>query len=212
MAGKDRLRVQFRQRVKHRGPEKGAGDATIRVCRGRLAGGRRPLTSWASRSEKPSRRSSSAWSPAINSATSRRRGCSKATSRRRWSRSPAQFGEPYDPGGSGTALDDGAGELNIPSEGRIAAAKLLVRAYARQVADGRAAAAARRQQDRRPAPADRAGRAATAGAQGDCIGAAGILALFYAHDGRGYLNPCESERIDKAIMDECHRLAVEQPA
>ena len=77
---------------------------------------------------------------------------------------------------------------------------------------GRAAAAARRQQDLRAAPVDGARRCDGRRA-GDCIGAGGILALFYAHDGHGYyLNPRESERIDQAIMDECHRLAVGQHA
>ena len=37
----------------------------------------------------------------------------------------------------------------------------------------------------------------------------GLVASDQLH---GYLNPRESERIDQAIMDECLRLAVEQPA
>lgn len=122
-----------------------------------------------------------------------------------------QFGEPYDPVEVERLWTLALGELNIPSEARIASAKVLVRAYARQVAEGELP--------------PQLGASKIAGLHlltahsscsgkrsGDCIGAAGILALFYAHDGRGYLNPCESQRIDKAIMDECHRLAVEQPA
>jgi len=122
-----------------------------------------------------------------------------------------QFGEPYDPVEAERLWTMVLGELNILNEGRIAAAKLLVRAYARQVAEGEVP--------------PQLGASKIAGlhrltCQGGCdgrrsadgIGAAGILALFYAHDGRGYLNPCESARIDNAIMHECHRLAVEQPA
>ena len=122
-----------------------------------------------------------------------------------------QFGEPYDPVEVERLWTMALGELNIPSDGRIASAKVLVRAYARQVAEGelppQLGASKIAGLHRLTAHAGCDGRRS-----GDCIGAAGILALFYAHDGRGYLNPRESERIDRAIMDECHRLAIEQPA
>ena len=122
-----------------------------------------------------------------------------------------QFGEPYDPVEVERLWTMALGELNILNEGRIAAAKLLVRAYARQVAEGelppQLGASKIAGLHRLTAQTAYDGRRA-----GDGLGAAGILALFYAHDGRGYLNPRESERIDKAIKDECHRLAVEQPA
>ncbi len=122
-----------------------------------------------------------------------------------------QFGEPYDPVEVERLWTMALGELNIWSEGRNAEAKLLVRAYARQVALGEVppqlGASKIAGLHRLTAHDGCDGRRA-----GDCIGAGGVLALFYAHDGRGYLNPRESERIDKAIMDECHRLAVEQPA
>ena len=121
------------------------------------------------------------------------------------------FGEPYDPVEVERLWTMALGELNIGNEGRTAAAKLLVRAYARQVAEGEVppqlGASKIAGLHRLTAQAAYDGRGG-----GDGIGAGGILALFYAHDGRGYLNPRESERIDKAIMDECHRLAVEQPA
>jgi hypothetical protein len=107
--------------------------------------------------------------------------------------SPASSGSrtiPWKSNGSGRWR---AGELNLPNEGRRAAAKLLVRAYARQVADGELAAAARLRARSR-------GLHRLTQHAGDerlraehCIGAGGILALFYAHDGHGYLNPRESE-------------------
>jgi hypothetical protein len=122
-----------------------------------------------------------------------------------------QFGEPYDPVEAERLWTMALGELNILNDGRIAAAKLLVRAYARQVAEGEVppqlGASKIAGPQRLTCPGGCDGRR-----NGDGIGAGGILALFYAHDGRGYLNPSESERIDKAIMDECHRLAVELPA
>ena len=103
------------------------------------------------------------------------------------------------------------GRIEHPERGATAAAKLLVRAYARQVAEGelppQLGASKIAGLHRLTAHAGCDGRRA-----GDCIGAGGILALFYAHDGHGYLNPRESERIDQAIMNECQRLAVEQPA
>jgi hypothetical protein len=122
-----------------------------------------------------------------------------------------QFGEPYDPIVAERLWAAALAELNITSESRTSAARVLVRAYARQVAEG----------DVPP----QLGASKIAGLHrltahagcdgprpGDCIGVAGILALFYAHDGRGYLNPTEFERINGAIMDECQRLAVEQLA
>jgi hypothetical protein len=120
-----------------------------------------------------------------------------------------QFGEPYDPVEVERLWNDALVELNLANEGRNAAAKLLVRAYARQVALGELP--------------PQLGASKVAGLHrvtghggcderctGACIGAAGILALFYAHDGHGYLNPREFERLDKAIMDECHRVALDQ--
>ena len=47
-----------------------------------------------------------------------------------------QFGEPYDPVQAERLWTAALDELHIPFEGTTAAAKLLVRAYARLVADG----------------------------------------------------------------------------
>ena len=117
-----------------------------------------------------------------------------------------QFGEPYDPVEAEALWSTAMQELDIPVGGRPAAARILVRAYARQVAEG----------DLPPQLgaskiAGLHGIAAYSGcdrrATGDCIGAADLIRLFYTHDGHGYLNPIEFERINKAIVDECRRLA-----
>ena len=119
-----------------------------------------------------------------------------------------QFGEPYDPVEVERLWTAALTELHIPVEERNAAARLLVRAYARQVALG--------ELPPQLGASKIAGlhRLTTHGGEqrcsGKCIGADGILALFYAHDGRGYLNPREFARLDKAIMDECQRLAAAQ--
>jgi len=122
-----------------------------------------------------------------------------------------QFGEPYDLIEVERLWTTALAELNIAPESRTTSAKVLVRAYARQVAEGEVAP-----QLGASKIAGLHRLAAHAGCDGprpgDCIGAAGILALFYAHDGRGYLNPTEFQRINGAIKDECQRLAVEQPA
>ena len=117
-----------------------------------------------------------------------------------------QFGEPYDPVEIERLWTAAMQELEFPFEGRRAAARVLVRAYARQVAEGELP--------------PQLGASKIAGlhrimahtgcdarALGDCIGAASVIALFYSHDGRGYLNPTESDRLNKAIVDECQRLA-----
>jgi hypothetical protein len=123
-----------------------------------------------------------------------------------------QFGEPYDPVEAERLWTLALGELNLPNEGRVAAAKVLVRAYARQVVEGelppQLGASKISGLHRLTAHAGCDGRR-----PGDCIGAGGILALFHAHDGHGYyLNPRESEHVDQAIIDECQRLAVGQRA
>jgi hypothetical protein len=116
-----------------------------------------------------------------------------------------QFGEPYDPVEVERLWTAAVAELHIPVGGRNAAARLLVRAYARQVALGELP--------------PQLGASKVAGLHritkhggdercaGHCIGAEGILALFYAHDGRGYLNPREFAGLDQAIVDECLRVA-----
>ena len=117
-----------------------------------------------------------------------------------------QFGEPYDSVEAERLWSMALQELNIPFEGQTAAARILVRAYARQVAEGELP--------------PQLGASKIAGlhritghpgcdsrATGDCIGAAGVISLFYTHDGRGYLNPTEFDRISTAIVEECRRLA-----
>jgi hypothetical protein len=117
-----------------------------------------------------------------------------------------QFGEPYDSVEAERLWSTALQELNIPFEGRTEAAKILVRAYARQVAEGELP------------PQLGASKIAglhritshpgcDAGGIGDCIGAANVISLFYTHDGRGYLNPTEFDRISLAIVEECRRLA-----
>ena len=122
-----------------------------------------------------------------------------------------QLGEPYDPIRAERLWSAALSELDIASDSRATAARLLVRAYARQVAEGELP--------------PQLGASKIAGLHrltahpgcdgprpGDCIGAGGVLALFFAHDGRGYLNPTEYQHIDDAIREECQRLAVEQLA
>ena len=117
-----------------------------------------------------------------------------------------QFGEPYDSVEAERLWSTALQELNLPFEGRTEAARILVRAYARQVADGELP--------------PQLGASKIAGlhrmtshpgcdvkAIGDCIGAASVISLFYTHDGHGYLNPTEYQRLSTAIVDECRKLA-----
>ena len=117
-----------------------------------------------------------------------------------------QFGEPYDPVEAERLWTAALDELHIPFEGTTAAAKLLVRAYARLVADGELP--------------PQLGASKIAGLHrivahpgcdsqrlGDCIGAGWVLALFFAQDGHGYPNAAERDRLNAAILDECRRLA-----
>lgn len=97
-------------------------------------------------------------------------------------------------------------ELNISLEGRTAAARLLVRAYSRLVAEGELPpqlGASKIVGVHRIAQHP----GCDARAAGDCIDAAGIIRLFYTHDGRGYFKPHEHDRIDSQIIEECKRLA-----
>jgi hypothetical protein len=117
-----------------------------------------------------------------------------------------QFGEPYDPVEIERLWSAALQDLNIPAEGRTAAGKLLVRAYARLVVEG--------ELPPQLGASKIAGVHRVAGhascdqrAVGDCIDAEGVIGLFYAHDGRGYRNKAEHDRIDAAIVEECKRLA-----
>lgn len=118
----------------------------------------------------------------------------------------AQFGEPYDPVDVERLWYQALTELRIPQYGRVAAARLLARAYARQVAErelppqlGASKIAGLHRLAAHPG--------CDAAAVGDCIGAGAVLRLFYAHDGHGYLNPREFSLIEQKIADECQRLA-----
>jgi hypothetical protein len=117
-----------------------------------------------------------------------------------------QLGEPYDPIEIERLWTAALDELEIPSDGRRAAARVLVKAYARQVAEGELP--------------PQLGASKIAGLHrllqhtgcdarqlGDCIGAASVIGLFYSHDGRGYTNPTDSQRLSKRIVEECQRLA-----
>jgi hypothetical protein len=121
-----------------------------------------------------------------------------------------QFGERCDPVETDRLWSAALDEIALPWQGRAAAARVLVRAYARLVADGElppqlgASKIAGVHRIAKHAGCDR-------GAPGDCIDAAAILGLFYTHNGCGYLNPTEYARLDSAIVAECRRLA-ESPA
>ncbi len=117
-----------------------------------------------------------------------------------------QFGELLDPVEVEELWTTALEELNIPLEGSTAAARILVRAYARLVAEGElppqlgaSKIAGVHRIAQHPGCDDRAA--------GDCIDAAGILRLFSAHDGRGYFKQVEPDRIDSQILEECRRLA-----
>lgn len=118
----------------------------------------------------------------------------------------AQFGEPCDPVEMERLWSAALQELDIPVEGRVAAGRIVVRAYARLVADGEVPP-----QLGASKIAGVHGIAARPGcdarAVGDCLDAAGVIALFNAHDGRGWLNPAACASMDSAILDECRRLA-----
>jgi hypothetical protein len=196
--------VQFRQHARRRGPET-AEDATIRVCRGGL----RPLMGITFREAVAEVELGLVAGDQLSDIATA--GLLEGYESAALVTLAGQFGEPYDPVEVERLWTLVLGELHIPSDRRIDSARVLVRAYARQVAEGelppQLGASKIAGLHRLTAHAGCNGKRS-----GDCIGAEGILALFYAHDGRGYLNPCESQRIDKAIMDECHRLAAEQPA
>lgn len=122
----------------------------------------------------------------------------------------AQFGEPYDPVGVERLWTDALDELDLPLPGRLNAAKILVRAYARLVADG--------ELPPQLGASKIVGVHKVAchtgcinGAEGDCIGARAIIDLFLTHDDRGYFIQGDRERIDDEIVAECRRLA-ELPA
>jgi hypothetical protein len=117
-----------------------------------------------------------------------------------------QFGEPSDPIEFERLWTAALEELNMPSLGRKDAARILVRAYARLVAEGELP--------------PQLGASKIAGvhriachpgcdtrAVGDCLDAASVIELFCTHDGHGYLNPTEYDRLDRAIAQECRRLA-----
>jgi hypothetical protein len=119
-----------------------------------------------------------------------------------------QFGEPYDLVEVERLWNAAMEELDIQFDGRKAAARVLVRAYARQVAQGELP--------------PQLGASKVAGlhrltayngcdhhAPGDCIGAEQLIRLFYQDDGRGYTNAAEFTRMNEAIVLECRRLSEE---
>jgi hypothetical protein len=116
------------------------------------------------------------------------------------------FGEPYDPVEVENLWSIARAELDLPFETRTSAGRMLVRAYARLVADGELPP-----QLGASKIAGIHGVAAHSGcdlrAAGDCIDAATIIGLFHAHHGRGYLNPSAHAAVSRAILDECRRLA-----
>ena len=118
----------------------------------------------------------------------------------------AQFGEPFDPVVVEQLWTTALQELKIPLEGPTSAARALVRAYARQVAEGELP--------------PQLGASKIAGVHriaqypgcdarspGDCIDAAGIIGLFFTHHDSGYQNLTDHSPIDTQIIVECRRLA-----
>jgi hypothetical protein len=122
----------------------------------------------------------------------------------------ARFGEPYDAIESERLWAGVLQELELPADGPQQAARILVRGYARLVADGELPpqlGASKIAGVHRLACQSCQGRE-----KGDCIGAAAIMRLFYSHDGRGYFNQAEHVPIDSALLEECRRLAALPPA
>lgn len=121
-----------------------------------------------------------------------------------------QFGEPFDPVEVERLWSLALQELRISVEERTSAAKMLVRAYARLVVEGEvppqlgASKIAGVHRIVQHSGCDRR-------ALGDCIDAANVIRLFYAHDGRGYFKQTATHPIDTQIVEECRRLA-ELPA
>ena len=121
-----------------------------------------------------------------------------------------QFGEPFDPVEVERLWSVALQELHIPVEAGAASARTLVRAYARLVVEGElppqlgASKIAGLHRIVEHSGCDRR-------APGDCIDAANVIRLFYAHDGRGYFKQAAQDPIDTQIVEECRRLA-EQPA
>ena len=118
----------------------------------------------------------------------------------------AQFGEPFDPVEVERLWTMALQELDIPLEGQTSAARVLVRAYARLVAEGELPP------QLGASKIDGVHRIAQypgcdARSPGDCIDAAGIIGLFFTHHGRGYLNQTDHSPIDTQIIVECRRLA-----
>jgi hypothetical protein len=117
-----------------------------------------------------------------------------------------QFGEPYDPIDVERLWSRAMEELQLPVADRTAAARTLVRAYARMVSQG--------ELPPRLGASKILGVHAVAGHAGcdrahvgDCIDAARIIGLFYAHDDCGYRSSSGHADIDQAIACECRRLA-----
>lgn len=121
-----------------------------------------------------------------------------------------QFGEPFDPVEVERLWNLALQELRISVEERTSAAKMLVRAYARLVVEGEvppqlgASKIAGVHRIVQHSGCDRR-------ALGDCIDAANVIRLFYAHDGRGYFKQTATDSIDTQIVAECRRLT-ELPA
>lgn len=118
-----------------------------------------------------------------------------------------QFGEPCDPIAIEQLWSTALQELDISLEGRLAAGRVLVRAYARLVAEGEVPpqlgaskiAGIHRITARPGCDAEQVG---------DCLGAGSVIALFNADDARRYLHQEERARTDTAIVEACRRLAV----
>jgi hypothetical protein len=118
-----------------------------------------------------------------------------------------RFGEPYDAIEVERLWTTLLQELDLPADGPQQAGRILVRGYARLVADGELP--------------PQLGASKIAGVHriachqrschghdvGGCIGAATIMRLFYSHDGHGYFNQAGHVPIDSALLEECRRIA-----
>ena len=117
-----------------------------------------------------------------------------------------QFGEPYDAVDAERLWSTALQELNIGFEGRTETARTVVRAYARLVVEGELPPQLGAS---KIAGIHRLARFPGCDARdaGDCLGAAGVIALFYAFDGRGYPSRAEHTQTDAAIVEACRSLA-----
>lgn len=118
----------------------------------------------------------------------------------------SRFGEPCDPIELEQLWSVALQELEMATDDPLAAARVVVRAYARLVAEGEVPpqlgaskiAGVHRIAARPGCDAEQ---------PGDCLGAAAVIALFNADDVRRYPNQAERARMERALVEACRQLA-----